>query len=111
MSTAEVENAQPEQPVTSSTQDKNKDEIMTEDGAPATKVEDAEVKNGSQDADKEAYAENRQKNGRRTYKDKDGVLKTSPQKISKDRNNNSKYDPTILPETDDPQLIRNQVCF
>jgi len=42
----------------------------------------------------------------RTYED--GVLKTSAQEI--EGVNNSRYDPSILSVTDDPKLIRAQVC-
>jgi lupus La protein len=100
MSTAPVEDAQPEQTVTSSTQDET---MKSEEEAPATKVEDAAVKPESKDTEK------KEKNGIRTYED--GVLKTTAQEDLKDRRKNSKYDPSILPETDDAQLIRNQVCF
>lgn len=41
--------------------------------------------------------------------DENGVLKTSAQ-IDDDRKNYSKYDPTVLPTTDDPSKIRAQVC-
>lgn len=102
MSTAEVENAKAEQPATSSAQDELKDEVLTEEGAPATKAEE-----------KKDYAEKKEHNGRgtRTFKDENGVLKTSPQKISENKRQNSKYDPSILPKSDDAQTIRNQVCF
>jgi lupus La protein len=39
----------------------------------------------------------------------DGVLKTSAQ-IDYNRKNHSKYDPSVLPTTDDPSKIRAQVC-
>ena len=42
----------------------------------------------------------------RTYED--GVLKTSAQESPYGKNN-SKYDPSVLPETDDPKKIRAQV--
>ena len=38
-----------------------------------------------------------------------GVLKTKAQ-IDETRKNHSKYDPSILPNTDDPKKIRAQVC-
>lgn len=113
MSAADVESAQPEPPVASSTQDKPKDEVVTEEGAPAIDAEDANVKTSSQAEEKKDSAEKKEENGRgrRTFKDADGVLKTSPQKISLNKRHNSKYDPSILPESDDAQTIRNQVCF
>lgn len=40
-----------------------------------------------------------------------GVLKTSRKIDETNYKNNSKYDPSILPETDDAQAIRNQVEF
>jgi hypothetical protein len=100
MSTAKVEDAQPE-PVLSTTQETTK---MEED-TPATKIEDGDVKIESKDAKKNGT----EKNGFRTYED--GVLKTSAREDHKDRSKNSKYDPSVLPDTDDPQLIRNQVTF
>ena len=41
--------------------------------------------------------------------DDNGVLKTSAQ-IDETRKNYSKYDPAVLPNTDDPSKIRAQVC-
>jgi lupus La protein len=41
--------------------------------------------------------------------DENGVLKTSVQ-IDGERRNYSKYDPAVLPTTDDPSKIRAQVC-
>ena len=103
MSTAKVEEAQPE-PVPSATQETTK---MEEDSS-ATKIEDGDVKIESKDAEKNG-TEKKEKNGFRTYED--GVLKTSAREDHKDRSKNSKYDPSVLPETDDPQLIRNQVTL
>ena len=106
MSTA-VEDAQPEQPVTSSTQDET---IETEEGAPATKVDDADTKAESPDAKKNGFTEKEKKI--RTYDEGElkGVLKTSAHEDpTGDKRKNSKYDPSILPETDDPSEIRRQV--
>jgi lupus La protein len=47
-----------------------------------------------------------QKKKQRTYDD--GVLKTSGK--VKENARNSKYDPSVLPTTDDPGKIRAQVC-
>jgi hypothetical protein len=41
--------------------------------------------------------------------DDNGILKTSAQ-IDETRKNYSKYDPAVLPATDDPSKIRAQVC-
>jgi lupus La protein len=41
--------------------------------------------------------------------DDNGVLKTSA-RIDETRKNYSKYDPAVLPTTDDPSKIRAQVC-
>jgi lupus La protein len=41
--------------------------------------------------------------------DNSGVLKTKAP-IDETRKNHSKYDPSILPATDDPKKIRAQVC-
>jgi len=103
MSTAKVEDAQPE-PVPSTTQESTK----TEEDTPATKTDDKDVKTEFKDTKKNG-TEKKDKNGLRTYED--GVLKTSAQEDPSDRRNNSKYDPSVLPETNDPQLIRNQVEF
>ena len=101
MSDPKVENAPPEQSITS------QDETMKE-AAPAAKLEDEDVKIDLKDT-KTNGADKKEKNGLRTYED--GVLKTSAKEDATDRKKNSKYDPSILPETDDAQLIRNQVCF
>lgn len=100
MSDPKVEDAPPEQPVTS------QDETTKD--APAVTVEDGDVKTDIKDT-KMNGAEKKEMNGLRTYED--GVLKTSAREDATDRNKNSKYDPSILPETDDARLIRNQVCF
>lgn len=106
MSAPKVEDAQPEQSATTSTQDGTMK--IEEEDAPATKSKDADVQSESKNTEMNG-AEKEEKNGIRTYKD--GVLKTSAREDTKDRSKNSKYDPSILPETDDAQLIRNQVCF
>ena len=41
--------------------------------------------------------------------DDNGVLKTKAQ-VDETRRNHSKYDPSVLPTTDDPKKIRAQVC-
>jgi lupus La protein len=120
MSTAEVEAVKPEQPATSSTQDET---MNTEEEARATEnaeVEAVEVGEGATET-KPAKAESkaeltnklsggkREKNGIRT--DEDGVLKTSAKEDLENIKNNSKYDPSVLPESDDPHLIRQQVCL
>ncbi len=38
-----------------------------------------------------------------------GVLKTTAKIDPKNHSANRKYDPSVLPESDDPQIIRNQV--
>lgn len=101
MSDSKVEDAQPE-PAPSTTPETTK----LEEDTPATKTEDGDSKTESKDTKKKG-SEKREKNGVRTYED--GVLKTSAQEDPNDRRNNSKYDPSVLPETDDPKLIRNQV--
>ena len=103
MSTA-VEDAQTEQSVTSSAQN---EATETEKRAPTTKVDSSEENAESQDAEKKSPSAKR--NGHRTYDN--GVLKSSPQVISPNKRNNNKYDPSILPETDDAKMIRRQVCF
>jgi lupus La protein len=39
-----------------------------------------------------------------------GMLKTKARVDHKNSAANSKYDPSVLPDTDDPEKIRNQVC-
>ncbi|KAG0649337.1 autoantigen [Hyphodiscus hymeniophilus] len=99
-----VENAQPEQPITSSTPDET---MKVEEEAPEIKVEDAGVMASSQESEKKTYTP--KKNGYRTYEN--GVLKTTRQEDHTNKRNNSKYDPSILPETDDAAEIRKQVEF
>jgi lupus La protein len=103
MSTAKVEDAQPE-PVSSTTQETTK---MEED-TPATKIEDGDVKSEVKNAKKNG-TEKKEKNGPPTYEN--GILKTTVREDVNDRSKNSKYDPSVLPETDDPKLIRNQVTI
>ena len=80
---------------------------MKED-APATNVKEEHVKAGSKDAKQNGTGKD-EKHSARTYED--GVLKTSAREDRNDRSKNSKYDPSVLPETNDPQLIRNQVTI
>lgn len=87
MSTEKVEGAQPDAEV-------------------VIKVENEAVKATTNDTEMRS-PENKATNGVRTYED--GMLKTSAREDQYDRSKNSKYDPSILPETDDPVLIRNQV--
>jgi lupus La protein len=101
MSDSKVEDAQPEPSITQETTKMEKD-------APETKTEVGDSTTESKDT-KKNDSEKREKNGVRTYED--GVLKTSAQEDLNDRRNNSKYDPSVLPETDDPKLIRNQVTI
>ena len=59
-------------------------------------------------SDKKAE-ENDTSGGNKERFDDNGVLKTSAQ-IDETRKNYSKYDPAVLPTTDDPSKIRAQVC-
>jgi len=72
---------------------------MKDDNPKATAV------NGDSDGKTEDHKE--KKNGVRTYED--GMLKTSRQVDENNRRNNSKYDPSVLPESDDASKIRGQV--
>lgn len=101
MSDPKVEDAQSEQPI-ASTEDET---VKAEEDAPTSKAEEAEAK----DTKTNGTEKERENNGVRTYED--GVLKTSAIEDLKDPRKNNKYDPSVLPETDDPQLIRNQVCL
>jgi hypothetical protein len=78
-----------------------KEEVKPEEnGTSADLKEEKPEQNGvSADSKKSAPRE-------RTYED--GVLKTSAQVI--EGVNNSRYDPSVLSVTDDPKLIRAQVC-
>ncbi|PVH82600.1 hypothetical protein DL98DRAFT_513708 [Cadophora sp. DSE1049] len=67
---------------------------------------DTKVENGSESKDEKAG----KKQDRKRY-DENGVLKTNARQDWDDHKNNSKYDPSILPTTDDPAKIRAQVEF
>jgi hypothetical protein len=74
------------------------------------KKEEMEAKNGEITNIKEENDEKKvdtKGGGPRTYDN--GVLKTTRKVDDKDYKNNSKYDPTVLPETDDAKEIRKQV--
>ena len=101
-----VENGEPEQPVNSSTQN---EVIEKEEAAPVTKMDVTSVNADSEEAETSQYEE-KKSNVPRFYSD--GVLKTSRREDANgNKRNNSKYDPSILPDTDDPNAIRNQVCL
>jgi lupus La protein len=97
-----------------------KDETIKEDVGPviaSEKVEDVKDEpkgtenNGSSNIKEEDVKNEKfeEKDGVRTYNN--GILKTSRKADdSGDFKNNSKYDPSVLPETDNAQEIRNQVC-
>ncbi|CZT00531.1 related to RNA-binding protein La1 [Rhynchosporium graminicola] len=75
--------------------------------------EEASVKedtDAKKDVKEEADEKKDVKQDKRRY-DENGVLKTSAQVDWKDHRKNSKYDPSILPTTDDPAKIRAQVEF
>jgi lupus La protein len=96
-----------------------KDEVVKdEEGAvPAVeKVEDVKVEskdteaNGTSNTKEEDSKDEKIDRKDRERKYSNGVLKTSAKIDEENYKNNSKYDPSILPETDDAQAIRNQVC-
>ncbi|KAH7384784.1 hypothetical protein BKA64DRAFT_711905 [Cadophora sp. MPI-SDFR-AT-0126] len=80
-----------------------------------TKPVNGEVKEeaveGKVENDSEAKDEKAGKKQDRKRYDENGVLKTSARQDWDDYKNNSKYDPSILPTTDDPAKIRAQVEF
>jgi lupus La protein len=116
MSGLPVETVEPDAAATSIPIEKS---VQTEGGdASAPTDTAAEVvangANGSTEAKVELMDDNKEKapkeNGKkeprkRTYED--GVLKTSAQETEGE--NNSKYDPSVLPVTDDAKQIRSQV--
>jgi lupus La protein len=80
------------------------------------KEEDVDVKTENNDNKDEAISDSKEiksedkeekKPKQRTYEN--GMLKTSA-RIQDDRKSQSKYDASVLPETDDPSKIRAQVC-
>jgi len=76
-----------------------KEEQKAEENETATDIkQEKSDKNGSPEVKKERFDDN-------------GVLKTSARIYESDvRKNYSKYDPAVLPPTDDPSKIRAQVC-
>jgi lupus La protein len=72
------------------------------------KTENSDNKNGATSNSKEVKSEDKEekKPKQRTYEN--GMLKTSA-RIQDDRKSQSKYDASVLPETDDPSKIRAQV--
>jgi lupus La protein len=98
-------------------------EVEPSNGATEVKSEKAEVKEedvnvraensgnkyGATSDSKEVKSEDKEekKPKQRTYEN--GMLKTSA-RIQEDRKSQSKYDASVLPETDDPSKIRAQVC-
>jgi lupus La protein len=72
------------------------------------KTENSDNKNGATSSSKEVKSEDKEekKPKQRTYEN--GMLKTSA-RIQDDRKSQSKYDASVLPETDDPSKIRAQV--
>ncbi|KAH6717045.1 hypothetical protein BKA61DRAFT_316901 [Leptodontidium sp. MPI-SDFR-AT-0119] len=78
-------------------------------------VADSKPSNGEAVVKEEA-AEKKGENGADSKKDtrrydENGILKTSAKQDWDNHRNNSKYDPSILPQTDDPAKIRAQVEF
>jgi lupus La protein len=78
-----------------------KEEQTTEKSEAATDIK--EDKSDKKAEENGASGENKERF------DDNGVLKTSAQ-IDETRKNYSKYDPAVLPTTDDPSKIRAQVC-
>lgn len=107
MSDLKVESAEvPANPTSEIKSENGGVEAAVETDAAASKNAEAES-NGDQADTKEVKHE--QKNGRngvRTYEN--GMLKTSAQE-QLDSDKNSKYDPSVLAITDNPQEIRGQV--
>ena len=88
------------------------DEIQAEDESKAEANKIAGIKE-EEVAEKNEIATESKKNSNgetsRPRADEDGVLKTSA-KIRDKRDNHSKYDPSVLPSTNDHSKIRAQVC-
>jgi lupus La protein len=82
-------------------------EVKEEDAV--VKTENSDNKDGATLDSKEIKNEDKEekKPKQRTYEN--GMLKTSA-RIQDDRKSQSKYDASVLPETDDPSKIRAQVC-
>jgi len=83
-------------------------------GAAETKEEQSTVKSeAATDIKEEKSDKKAEENGvsgkNKERFDDNGILKTSAQ-IDETRKNYSKYDPAVLPATDDPSKIRAQVC-
>ena len=95
-----------------------KDEVVKEEEAAPTvdKAEDTKVEPKDTEANEplntkeEDGKDEKSDRGDRERKYSNGVLKTSARTDETNYKNNSKYDPSILPETSDAQEIRNQVC-
>lgn len=78
------------------------EDVKTED-VKQTETKDEDVK--KEDSKDEKKGDHK---GPRYYDN--GVLKTSRRIDEKDFKNNSRYDPSVLPETSDAGEIRRQVC-
>lgn len=83
---------------------KSNDIVKSEDvKSEDVKSEDVKMENASPESKKKPWSA--------TYEEGDlaGVLKTSAQHDEEDYKLNNKYDPSVLPESNDPTEIRNQV--
>ena len=137
MSALPVEAIEPDPPATSTSNDEtvNKDiadssappdvealkteaEVKPSNGASEAKeevvdakTENSDNKDGATSEPKEVKSEDKdedeKKPKQRTYEN--GMLKTSA-RILDNKKSHSKYDASVLPETDDPSKIRAQVC-
>ncbi|KAH7313148.1 hypothetical protein BKA65DRAFT_154036 [Rhexocercosporidium sp. MPI-PUGE-AT-0058] len=118
MSDLKVEATEPDPSATSLPNDQTVKTEAVEASEPVVKdtaVEDTKPSNGEAVVKEEA-TEKKGENGADSKKDarrydENGVLKTSAKQDWDNHRNNSKYDPSILPQTDDPSKIRAQVEF
>ncbi|KAL2061918.1 hypothetical protein VTL71DRAFT_7296 [Oculimacula yallundae] len=122
MSDIKVETTEPDPSATSIPNDQTVMKEAGDSSEPTVKdadVADSKPVNGEAEVKDEApvKGEADEKNGAKKSKqdvrryDENGVLKTNAQVDWKNHRNNSKYDPSILPTTDDASKIRAQVEF
>ena len=120
MSDLKVEATEPDPSATSLPNDETVNKEGGDSSAPTDPTAETESKPANGEVKEEAVekkAENGsdhkdenagKKQDRKRY-DENGVLKTTAKQDWDDHKNNSKYDPSILPTTDDPVKIRAQV--
>lgn len=116
MSDLKVEATEPDPSATSLPNDQTVKTEVADSSEPTVKdtdMADSKPANGEA-AVKEESADKNGENGAESKKDtrrydENGVLKTNAKQDWKDPKKNSKYDPSILPNTDDPAKIRAQV--